>query len=213
MDWLETLLRVLPLISVIIGSVVAIWGINAWRREFLGKRRIELAEDALALFYEAEAAIRDVRAEIGYMASDVQGSENKQNEDTANQNAETLWSQGFRKHQETFQELDAMRFRFKAIFGPEAERPFGKIQGIVNRILRTARNYVKWDSQLDLCKEDSEKTERLWKHIRDADPTLWSSGDDDPLAKEVAELVYRMKLILEDALKRSYFRQKKSKTE
>jgi len=31
--------------SIIVASVVAIYGIDAWRREFVGKRRMELAEE------------------------------------------------------------------------------------------------------------------------------------------------------------------------
>lgn len=45
MDWLEVLTQ--------ISILVAIYGINAWRREYVGKRQLELAEDSLALFYEA----------------------------------------------------------------------------------------------------------------------------------------------------------------
>jgi hypothetical protein len=40
-------------ISILIGIWVAIYSIDSWRREFQGKRQIELAEETLAMFYEA----------------------------------------------------------------------------------------------------------------------------------------------------------------
>jgi hypothetical protein len=45
-------------LSVIIGALALISGIRAWKREYIGKRKIELAEDTLMLFYQARDAIR-----------------------------------------------------------------------------------------------------------------------------------------------------------
>lgn len=57
-DWLN----VVQAGSVVVAAVVAARGINTWQREYIGKRRMELAEEVLAMFYEARDAIRDVRA-------------------------------------------------------------------------------------------------------------------------------------------------------
>ena len=57
MTWIE----IVKQISIILGIGVAFYGIDSWRREHTGKRRIELAEDALALFYEAVDAIKHMR--------------------------------------------------------------------------------------------------------------------------------------------------------
>ena len=52
-------------ISVIIGALALISGIRAWKREYIGKRKIELAEDTLMLFYQARDAIREIRNPFG----------------------------------------------------------------------------------------------------------------------------------------------------
>ena len=57
MDWIE----IIKQISILFGIGVAIYGIDAWRREHVGKRQLELAEDTLALFYEAADAIKHIR--------------------------------------------------------------------------------------------------------------------------------------------------------
>lgn len=54
-DWIDLIQGA----SVIIASCVAIFGINAWRKEFVDKRRIELAEEVLALFYQAKDIIAE----------------------------------------------------------------------------------------------------------------------------------------------------------
>jgi hypothetical protein len=48
---MESNIQILSSISVIIASWAAVYGIDAWKREFTGKRRIQLAEEALELFY------------------------------------------------------------------------------------------------------------------------------------------------------------------
>ena len=59
-DDMETI-SLLRDLSLLIGIWVAIYGIDSWRREHKGKREIELAEDVLALFYEARDAIKYMR--------------------------------------------------------------------------------------------------------------------------------------------------------
>ena len=56
-----TIADVITAVSVAIAAIAFVAGISAWKREFIGKRRIELAEDVLALFYETQDAIREIR--------------------------------------------------------------------------------------------------------------------------------------------------------
>ena len=56
-----TLLEYLSQSAIIIASITAIYGINAWRREYRGKKDIDLAEETLALFYKAKDAISAIR--------------------------------------------------------------------------------------------------------------------------------------------------------
>jgi hypothetical protein len=62
-EWstLETVAKFFGYASSILVLLLAVYGVDSWRREHPGKRRIELAEDTLALFYEAVDAIRHIR--------------------------------------------------------------------------------------------------------------------------------------------------------
>ena len=51
-------------ISVIIAALSLVFGVYAWKREYVGKRRIELAQSVLAMFYEADDAIMAIMEKI-----------------------------------------------------------------------------------------------------------------------------------------------------
>ena len=60
----EGVANLIQAFSVTVACITIIVGIESWRREFIGKRTIELAEDVLHLFYEASpetvARVRDL---------------------------------------------------------------------------------------------------------------------------------------------------------
>jgi len=68
--WFEALLQsksfhpfleLLKGLAAIVALVVAVLGINAWRRQLRGKNEYELAEEVLSLFYRARDIIRAMR--------------------------------------------------------------------------------------------------------------------------------------------------------
>jgi hypothetical protein len=77
---METILQILQSVSIIIACWVAIFGINAWRREFIGKRRIELAEEVLGAFFAVKDAISYIRSPVSY--TDEGSTRKKQNYET-----------------------------------------------------------------------------------------------------------------------------------
>ena len=54
-------MAIAEIIAASVASFAVIYGVNAWRREYVGKRKIELAEEVLALFYEARDVISYIR--------------------------------------------------------------------------------------------------------------------------------------------------------
>ncbi len=122
----ESILQVIQAVSLIVAAWTAIYGINAWRNEFVGKRRIELAEEVLVGFYEARDVIRIIRNPFGHVgegstrqAADGEPSEMKQILD----NAYVVFER-YEKHKEVFNRLQSLRYRFMAQFGADAARPF-----------------------------------------------------------------------------------------
>ena len=53
-------------LSVIIGLWITFYKIGSWQTEHRGRRNIELAEETLSLFYEAQDVIEWIRHPLGF---------------------------------------------------------------------------------------------------------------------------------------------------
>ena len=53
-------------LGVTAASAAAVYGVVSWRRELKGRKEYELAEEALALFYEARDKIEAIRSPLSY---------------------------------------------------------------------------------------------------------------------------------------------------
>ena len=177
MDWIQLLGQV----SILIAVWVAIYGIDSWRREHTGKRQIELAEDALALFYEASDAIKHMRHPLS-LSSETESIERGKSENDAQFQARKNASVVFKRyndHQELFNKLHAMRYRFMAQFGKEKAKPFDDLRSIVNEITGSARTLARlWsrenfgsDNQWEAHSKQIEKYEAIfWEGLEEDDP-------------------------------------------
>ena len=131
---------VITSISVAIAAISFTVGISAWRREFVGKRRIELAESVLALFYEAEDAIREIRNPFSYAG---EGRTRKRSENEQEEAAELLDQayvvfERYRNKEKLFAELRSMKYRVMATFGSETGAPFDELSKVLNEIFSSA---------------------------------------------------------------------------
>lgn len=132
---------VITSISVAIAALSFVVGISAWKREFVGKRRIELAESVLALFYEAEDAIREMRNPF---SSSEEGSTRKRAENELAEESELLDQayvviERYKKREKLFAQLRSMKYRVMASFGEDSGEPFNELNRVLNEIFTAAR--------------------------------------------------------------------------
>jgi hypothetical protein len=177
MDWVELLKQ----ISILLGVWVAIYGIDSWRREHVGRRQIELAEDTLSIFYEAADAIRHMRhpASFGYETEEVERGENEtEAQFQARKNASVVFYR-YNQYQELFNKIHASRYRFMAQIGKKQAMPFDDLRKIVNEITVSARmlsrlwarDHFRTDDQWERHREQIEKHESVfWEGVEDEDP-------------------------------------------
>jgi hypothetical protein len=168
-------------VSLLIGIWVAIYGIDSWRREHRGKKDIELAEDVLALFYEARDAVKHMRHPFS-PAGECDDIEKVPGETeaqwNARKNASTVYKR-YNSRQELFNRLYAMRYRFMAQIGHVESQPFEDFNKLVHEILIAAqmlarlwpRDHFRTDNQYERHREQVEKYEGIfWEGIADQDP-------------------------------------------
>ena len=180
--------------ATIFAACVAIYGVNSWKREFRGKRQIELAEDVLGVFYEAKDAISAIRSPFSYGG---EGSTRKpvegepEQEKKVRNTAYTVWER-YDKHQGVFNKLHSMRYRFMAQIGKEEAEPFEQMRKIVNRILTAAGSLSGLWVERGRLPYKSEENKELSKEVRRLEAIFWWQGSKDDIDKEVAEIIARI---------------------
>jgi len=182
--WWAEVLRDFP---GLIAACLGIYAVNAWKRDYLGKRRIELAEQILSQFYQARKAIEDVRMSISLS--------NEAAERTPPAN-ETSFQKGLRDasyvswkrlgyHSELFAKIYASRFECMVRF-PAKVGPFDEL----NNILAKIRVGSRMLSQYAKFSRDEPSSESVHDGIESAYATIWDSyGEDDAINRRLDALI------------------------
>jgi hypothetical protein len=134
------------------------------------------------LFYEASDVIKHVRHPLSFASeteSIERGKSERDSEFQARKNASVVFKR-YNNHQELFNKLHAMRYRFMAQFGKGKAKPFDDLRNIVNKITGSARTLARlWsrdnfesDNQWEAHTKQIEKYEAIfWEGPEDNDPT------------------------------------------
>ena len=180
MDW-SLFFEILKSISIITASAVAIFGINAWRREIKWKRKYELAEETLSLLYEVRDIISIIRSPIGHInegkSRRKDPSESKEDSDLFDQAYTPI--ERFENNKDAIFKLKSISYRFKALFGKESGQPFIDLIKLINKILHTAQILKRdWKKQRNSYLNE-ERFQRLEDKIRQNESIIWEGHDDE----------------------------------
>ena len=131
------------LFSFLIGLIGVAVGLGAWRREHVGRRKIEVAEEALTLFYEASDALRFMRNPTVLVTDDETELVRREGELDDAYDARRRASIVFVRHEqrrEVFHKLFAQRYKLMALVGSEAGEPIEVIQRLVSQVLLSGQS-------------------------------------------------------------------------
>ncbi|HML76350.1 MAG TPA: hypothetical protein PKB02_17805 [Anaerohalosphaeraceae bacterium] len=201
---METLASLLGNGAALVASIAAIKGISAWKREFQGKKKIEIAEEAMILFYQASDAIRRIRSPFGY------GNEGKskisESEKTAFENKVVpqvyVILERYEKEENIFNKISAMRYRFMALFGNDSKVPFESIKSIVYDIFHAAQFY-RMNCEIMPDIEDEKERKRLSDEITTYRKTIWNVGGSDIIEPRVKEAIDKLEAICRSVILKS----------
>lgn len=126
------------------GAYIAYRGLEKWRAETIGRRKVELAEAVLADFYEAREIIEAARSPGGF------GDEGNSREregwetetDTRTLNAYYRTFERLTNKAEFFARINARRYRFVVLFGQDAAKPYDEIFKIRGEIVLAVRMLI-----------------------------------------------------------------------
>ena len=165
MTVLQAVLDVIQAITVIAAAIIGAWGLNTWRREMIGRKKADLAEQTLALFYQAGAIIKAARFPAGFSdeGQTRPRDEGESESEAQHRNAANIPAERLFKESEFFARLEALRYRFMALFGTEAAGPFDAIKAVRDQILRSSYMLMHTDRERIQEREDLRHSCEEWE--------------------------------------------------
>jgi len=217
MDWIEITTRiVLPtvtslatVIATIIAAGTAVWGIRAWQREYTGKRRIDLAENVLALVYEIQDVLASVRSPLGHPEEGQTCPEMPDaiDKEKAMLNTAYIPIERFNSRKELFARLRSLRYRFMALNGKDTGQPFEELNSIRRSL---AKPYYSMRLHLKELhrkikttdpKEYDQMLEYLWEDWNDKkDKEEYSGNGDDLVLKQCKAVIEKFDVMCRKAI-------------
>ncbi|OAD40926.1 hypothetical protein [Polaribacter atrinae] len=206
-DW-NLLFDFIKSLSIILASGVAIYGINSWRRETKWKRKYELAEETLSLFYEVQDAISIIRSPFG---NTNEGKTRKRNENERKEDSEILDQafvviERFENNKEPFYKLRALKYRFITIFGKESEEYFNDIVKLTNRIMTVSgflgRRY--WKDQ-GRRKFTDQQFEKHLKKMEEYEAIIWEDygeNNGDEIKEKIEQIISGIEKVCNSVLRK-----------
>ena len=169
-------------ISIMLACWAVISGVDAWKRDFIGKRRIELAEQLLAKFFEVKDA-------VGYIRNPWSTSEEgktRQRSDSEPPDESKILDRGYiaveryQTKEEVFAEFNTLKYRAMAAFGTDTEEIFTETSKVVNSIFTSARmlGTYYWQQQMTRSATPDDYQNHL-KEMRSHEKKIWDVGPDD----------------------------------
>lgn len=195
------LATIVQAVSVIAACWAIISGIGAWKREFIGKRKIELAEETLSAYFEIKDAIAYIRSPF---SSNTEGStrELSPNETEAERqllNRAYIVFERYEKKKDVFVRFSTLKYKFMAVFGSVTEEIFTDTHKVIHSIFTSANmlatHYWKrqgW-SQME-ADEFKKHLDEMHRH----EGIFWDRYDEND---EVREKIAKIQISLESVTK------------
>jgi hypothetical protein len=186
-------------VAVITACWAIVSGVGAWKREFMGKRQIELAEQLLAKFFEVRDAIAFVRNP--FSGSD-EGKSRKRGDTELSQDSDLLDRgyiviERYQKRETAFADFNTLKYRCMASFGAETESIFVETNKVVNSIFISARmlatHYWKRQGRVPMEKDEFQKH---LDEMHQYEGIFWDfGGEEDEIRKRLRGIQTSLELV------------------
>lgn len=195
---------IIELIKVLIllgGFLLGIYKLDEWRKEYIGTRTIDLAENILVEFYKAHDAIKHIRHPSSF-EFEHENVTQKVNEDDQSFKARKDASVVFYRYEiynDIFSKLYSYRYRVMALKGKEYVIPLDDLQKIINKILSSARRLsMLWPkTHFRTEKQRRDHSELIEKY----ESIFWDDfSDDDPINPELERIQNELVRICTDMM-------------
>ena len=174
------------ILAAFAGAAAATWfGFQRWREQRWIERREHLAEQVLADFYDVRNVFPWIRSPGTYGGEGETRPRPKEEPPDLERLRNTYFIpiERMQAQKELFSRLDAARFRFMALFGVEAAKPFETIGKVRSDIQFAAHMLIE---TADQDQDDTTKDNRA---------TIWWRSDEDEVTKAIDDAVVQVEAI------------------
>ena len=174
-------------------------GVGAWKREFIGKRKIELAEEVLSSFFE----IKDVIATIRNPSKSRDEGKTREKDGHESTTESKLLDRGYivferyEARKESFVRFNTLKYKFMASFGAESEEIFTECNRILNSIFFSAGQLATyyWQRQGRVPMEGDEFQRHL-DEMKKHQGVFWDTmNEKDEIRKKLKILQEKLDVI------------------
>lgn len=209
---LSDALSLLRDILTFVAALLAVIGVRAWHRDFLGKREIELAEETLRLFYQARDSIRRMRSPfaVGAESSEVTQEPGESDERFHwRRTVAPLWKR-YSNDMSLFAELESTKYTFMARFGVDTRESFDAMRMLTNKLFTAANMLVltaNINDDFDIADpNDNARMAKSRAQRRNWEEQIWEVGEGDLVNEELNRIIENMELRCRTVLdRRSWF--------
>ena len=139
----EAIAGVITAAAAVATAAIAFFGLSTWRAELVGRRKAEIAEEGLADFYRMADVFDWVRNPGGHEGAIERAGRDDEDADLAARlDAYAVPVSRLQAHAEFIGAMHAKRYRFRAMFGPDALSPFEDL-----RELRVSNSHCVYPSE------------------------------------------------------------------
>ncbi len=197
-------------VSAIVAAGAALVGLNAWRRQLKATRHQVLAEDALSLVYRLRDAIDHMRHPWAFTAEmrKVERGESESEEDFERRRHFGVIEVRYQVHAESAAQLEAIRYRVRAVLGQEAAAGVEDVLTVLRRVRNEAANAVhrqawvlKQAALLGRFPSDQNEAsyDNALRKLKESESWIQAGDEgDDPAAAELKNAVNRAEAALRD---------------
>lgn len=190
-------------ISLIIALLSFAYGINTWRREYAGKKRLDATENILASFYEAQDTLAAIRFPL---IRPGEGQSRPKREDETKRESEILDRvyvaiERIQTHSRLFSEISASKYRFMVLFGKDSRKPFDDLNAVIRSIYSTTQllgdSYWGDRGEKDGHQVDPDARRAFLEQKYTLEDVIWERGQDNITTIQINNCVTDIESYLE----------------
>jgi hypothetical protein len=172
-------------VSIAVTAYFAVAGLRAWRIQMLGKRRFEIAEEAVLAAHRVKESLRFIRTP-GSMGEETEGRQRSSDETPEQGRWYDTYFIIFAREEvvrEDFAQLAKSRLLCRAHFGEDAVKPFDDLLAVRAKVLAYAVRLMSLESTQALAYSELPKLQGV------------VLGNQDAIAAAVDDAVSRIETI------------------